>query len=191
MCSASNRLTAVCAAGGHGGKEPILLAGILLHEIGHILELPLIEESCSLDISLAENQNGARVALAMVSPLYLGKHGEQILENLWAITKAELAEKETVTVAGESRLLYEYKNDMIDQCTQELFAEMMKAFYLEPAMTGLAPEPKQTGWHEFDDIQNILLGEARFTLQKGISKAVFPLPRRKPDIRFWEPICGI
>lgn len=188
-CQKSNRIMAVCASvGSKNTSEPVSLRGIILHEIGHILEPKLSKEKNRIGKSLEENPEAALRAFQMISPHYLAKQAPKIFENLRVLQEAKRAGKETVQVNGEPFPLHIYKSTLSEKCEEELFAEMVKCFYLEPAMHRSVPEPEMTGWKEFDDLQNILLREARYTLRKETSKEVFPLSRRTPTIRLWESV---
>lgn len=180
---------AVCAStGSKNTSEPISLTGIILHEIGHILEPKLSKEKNRLGKSLEENPQAALRAFQMTSPHYLAKQAPRIFENFRVLQEAKRAGKETIQVNGEPYPLHVYKSSFSEKCEEELFAEMVKRFYLEPAMHRRVPDAETTGWKEFDDLQNILLREARYTLRKETSKEVFPLSRRTPTIRLWESV---
>lgn len=181
-CSHSKRLISVCAW--LGTQKQISLEGILLHEIGHILAPQLNSEKNRLGRSLERHIDEAVIATKKISPHFLGKQIEKIKENLSVIQDMEDKGKKTVKVDGIRWETFLYRSHLIQNFQEELFAEMLREFYLEPVLHGVKKEKQKTGWPELEHLKTILTREAKYSLKtKGYQTEVFPQKRREPSLQ--------
>jgi hypothetical protein len=163
---------AVClsrASGKTSTLKSVSLLDIVLHEIGHTLRVYFVEARTDLQMGVAKNFHKTKALMELMSPHYLGKQHENIsakfaLLNVSAHLKEEpKAEKE--------------REDFSKRIGAEIFAEMVRYFYLEPALTGKESWPLKTGFQNLDTFAADLQEEARRTCGKGKTKAEFPGPR--------------
>jgi len=167
----------------------IPLTKIILHEIGHLLE-PLLNDSIrELTHSFYEIPTSISKTLQEISPHYLGKNAEGIIENIRMLNRAKFEKKKTISVNGKTKNTDTYRRSWGDWIVQETFAEMLSHYYLEPCLTRkLPPEPK-SGWKALDDFAHRLLREAKLNFKKdSIDKPLFPEHRKQTRHSFIEKI---
>lgn len=178
-------LAAVCAAQGAN----LSLQAIILHEIGHLLEPKLSKQIGWLSRTLEKNLIRCQDALKEISPHYLGKQAITVAAVLSELEKIEAAGQKSIVIAGQTWEPCDYRNHLIDHFTHELAAEMIRDFYLEPALAGCLRTKTLSGWPEFDGLQTILRREARHTMDKTkVGVPVFPDTRRNPKPTICESI---
>lgn len=179
--TAANRqhLLAVCLENGTKGTiHEVSLHGILLHEIGHILAPHLSKEIEFLKIALVGKLPQAAAALKIISPSYLGKTVERKAELLRA---AQLSPE--ITIKGKAMDSETFTSVTVSHLGDEIWAEMVRHYYLEPALSGTIPTHTPTGWKGFDEIASILQREARYNLRnKKGSCPLFPEKRRQASL---------
>lgn len=180
-----NHLAAVCAEKGAN----ISLQAVILHEIGHLLETKLTKEIGWLSRTLEKNLSRCQDALKEMSPHYLGKQAAKVATVLGDLDKMENEGRKSIVLEGVTWVPYQYRNHLIDTFTHELAAEMIRDFYLEPALAGCLRTKTTCGWPEFDGLQIILRREARHTMGKSkVGTPVFPRDRRNPKQTLGETI---
>lgn len=183
--SNKSRLIAVGASKAAG----ISLQGIILHEIGHILSPLLSKEIRMILVSLEENLSEITDQLQEISPHYLKDQAKRTLENFQTLKEIKEKGTQSIKVGGKSWHPENYKTHLIDHFTQELFAETVRALYLEPCLHQKEKTLPKTRWEGFNNLCTILQREVRFTLRKEeINTPLFPQKRKTPTISLFEPI---
>ena len=148
------------------GLKPVRLEKITLHEVGHTLKrfFEFGREEILAEMMRGGSKNWHRAAnlLREVSPHYLGEQSEEIEKKLQA--------NESMAGLAPGRETEKIRNKFAYDIGREIFAEIVRHFYLEPALEGKPKTFAKTGFYALDDLCSTLQEETVQTL----------LPKPKP-----------
>jgi hypothetical protein len=165
------------------------LENVILHEIGHLLE-PLLEYNIPrMERTFSKGILECRSLLESISPQYLGKQYEGIIEQLRTLNMALRDGSETLLVGPKMEKVQtiHYHADWIANATREITAECIREFYLKPCLSGLEPIEEKTGWNELDELLHRLCREARITMKREPTE-LFPERRKTRQPQLIETI---
>jgi hypothetical protein len=165
------------------------LENMILHEIGHLIE-PLLEFNIPrMERTFSKGILESRNLLEKISPKYLGKQYEGILEQVRVLNKALRDGRETILVGPklEKVKTIHYHAEWTSMVTREVTAECIREYYLKPCLTGQKPTEEKTGWDELDEFIHRLCREARITMTKEPAE-LFPERRENRQPRLVETI---
>jgi hypothetical protein len=164
----------------------IKVGKILLHEIAHTLETLLSDHRENLRQTLHDDLALASEALKEISPHYLGKQLPAILKELDALKTLKASGKKEVLIQKDGKEstcnLAPYLLEKIRHLTEEVFAETVRHFYLEPCVSGKPPTPPNTGWEALDKLAGTLCIEAQKTISKPTEPSSGKFPNQLPKI---------
>lgn len=159
----------------------IKLQTTLLHEIGHLFEDLLKTNLREIDRSLANQFHLAKSILQEISPHYLGQKAQDIDENLELLAAAIREKRKTITIGAETEGRKvgpeKYLSEWTEWLAQEMFAELLRHYYLEPCMTEILPTEEKSGWPELDRFIHRLRREAKINMDR--TTAIEPLFAKK------------
>ncbi len=167
------RLSSTCLeTASQSTPQPVSLQGIILHEIGHLLEPQFENELTGLRDNLATHLGNIQEFLETVSPHYLVHQTPQIQKNLLEITSLQNKRLETTKIKGITYDLEALKQNNSSKITQELFAECVKKFFLEPIM-GFPPPPNlKTTWPALNLLTSRLETERKKTISSEKTQSI-------------------
>jgi hypothetical protein len=141
-------------SGKHGDLQKIIL-----HEIGHTLRVKFQEQRENLR-RFTEIEFGAIApVLKEISPVYLGTQADDITESILLKRARTLFLDDTPT-----EIKLEANRDLTrysQKIGAEVFAEMLRHYYLEPCVSRIFPPPPSTGVPEFDQFAAKLIALTR------------------------------
>jgi hypothetical protein len=164
---------------------------ILLHEVAHTLEITLQDHRENLRQTLHDDLRDAADILTIISPHYLGIQMPAILKELADLRELKNAGAKTITLQKKSGpdtvRLNPYLMEKIRYLTEEVFAEAIRHFYMEPCMTGKIPSTPVTGWDAFDLLTATMREEAEKTIQRPMEPSSGKFPENLPKIHGIPP----
>lgn len=144
-------------------KEKVTLSLIFLHELGHTLRTYLLYIREDMIARIGEEFFSCEKLLKEISPHYLGKQFNN--------TAARLA---SLQIRNSSPEQAEELAKLKISLTGEIFAEMVRHYYLEPLLLGEKRKTPPTKTKSITEFGNILQEELEGSLQHTHPKA-FPI----------------
>lgn len=145
---------------------PVKLQDILLHEVAHTLRVYYLDARDELQVGVSRNFHKTRELMEEISPHYLGKQHQDISAKFALLN---------VKIHIEDNESYEAElDDAARKIGAELFAEVVRYFYLEPVLTKKIPKPAETGFRALDRFCGCLVEEAQITVGRNPIKPEFP-----------------
>lgn len=170
----SSRLLGATIEAGTKGKEwAVSLKGMILHEIGHTIENLLVAARAEIEAGILDNMERAGVVANAASPHYLGEDWGTAIEDTLVLEKAKRANQNVIFVqAGTERTISpeQYERWKKQQWTSEIFAEVIREYYLEPTLEGKPKHAPQTGWDKLDELTEFLRKEVEESLRAERTK---------------------
>jgi len=141
--------------------KKVRLEKITLHEIGHTLKKFFEFEREEILLAMMLNGpkcwNNCAPLLGEISPHYLGEQAPKI--------EATLLANQMAAEVEPTRENEKVRNKFAYDIGREIFAELVRHFYLEPALDQKIKPFSKTGIHELDEFCTILSEEAAQTLE--------------------------
>lgn len=153
--------------------NPVNIENIILHEIGHTLGKYFSEEKSDIQMTILDSFPLGQGLLQEISPHYLGDNRAKIpekitlLKTIEALEGTEEAKKSTRQFAR--------------RLGAEIFAEMLRYYYLEPCLNKQIKKPATTKYKILLDFAHILTKEAQITLQREVGTPPFPATQQEID----------
>jgi hypothetical protein len=144
----ASRIKAVCMEiGSKNEPSPIRLTGIILHEVGHLLERCLSEVIDDLEEWVEKDLHKIEDTLVEISP-----HCLKFRKENWKRDFAAIERGEPIQINGEKTPARKALVKLKREIAHEIFAEAIRHYFLEPQLHGYQLDPPKTGWEEFDEL---------------------------------------